>query len=1682
MRETELRIQKYKAMLPRARERVIAALKIFAFSLAMLTVSTFSWITLSIAPEVSGVTTTIAANGNLEIALAGRYDSNGNLLEPAPTQIGDGSLLAAERNITWGNLINLSDPSYALERIVLRPAALNKNSLLTAPLYAAKYNAEGRVVDYDDDFALTKWDGSSGFVKSETKGINAISSVLYETVDYEDPNAQTYKDLAANATLLLRNAAIDFKAMDSKMSPIGGLIETFMSGQLKESSTNPNALTNEVCDPDDVLGFYELMVYMYDVPMESLGEALIDILYMYQVNTSALTNSEKESVYPNPVKFTSVDAFCEGAEAELAAISAARSNAAEKSENFVQNITTELFSSDNFKNTIVKTIKQYIAHREHLERDIATFEAENGIKERAEKAKMGDGSITWGDISTIIQGLVDISTCEIGGWTVDKLAGTGDGMKAAISMVTGGDTQEAVIKDGLIVDIEAMLHDGNGIRVSNLEVKISKDALTAKLESAGYGDLTFALNIVNPGKDYVSVTANVTTYATAKFPTATAYLDIEKANEIVGTPLKSSNYFAQDTYGLSVDFWLRTNAPSTYLILEGEVVYDNNPITAVINTTDADGNAVTETVNVYLATVKRTVVTVTGEGETAETDTQENYFTEQQIYSKTEKNDNNEDVTVWYYVSNSQPVVITNEVNEYTDEDTGIKYTVTTNAVIEGTPEQYLSKNVIGYSGANRIWNDETYLGDTYNADYSTSQGTGSCYTFYLDDPSNENKYLTLLDALRVVFHDADGQYLATAKLDTTLSYSDHGKVTVPLVIMEENSTIYATVDDGNDTLKIPAITTLTKGNAELITALVYLDGALVDNTQVLDSSEIQGKLNIQFGSTYVPNNALENDELRDEEIRVTGDIEGTKEFNYDPDSPRTVKVKVTIDGNTPKIVTGNFVRVINNVQGTLYKSVMFTKTSEEGVWEATVEFDAPGEFLMRSVFIDGIEYEFEKANADEADKVKVTINGFALTSFASVGGLGSSAYHITADSSVSEEFVLKLASDAYVPSSVKAVFVNEDNIYVTVTFDSNISDITEWTGTANFIYSGTYRLTNVVIDTNYYPLPNNVTYTRYVSTGLRANVNVKISDEYLADENLALTNGNIAYLFRGESHVFDVIASVADGSGNSLGYVGDRIQVNYTNNLKSDLYWNGEEYVGEFLVETPGEFKFSNIYLNTYAQSITSSSSADSITCIPTDPVEYLGIVDAVPESVVTAGGNEDNGNIITMRFKNAQASTLYGLFEKRMSENGTPEYVVLAANRTTVGAESDNTNDFTFNITEDGYWKLVETKLSLVYDDTEDKFYLGDGKLSVDEHNNVIFKDSEGNPVDTEEEGFSVESAFDAAGNYYTFDEELPDDYTQTKVVAKFTVTPTISNKQFDGAFMQTHDVTLGLKVTDFANEVIALDSATWMLIKDAGTALEYGGYTYSGDTTPNVIVNDSNKTMTLTNGIGALTATLEIAGSYTSNISYTLDIDGDGAIAENEQFTVKMDDKIIVQSVKPNVTVTGVSNQDTEINTKLTWKQKTGTGYKRLDYTFSETRKNQIDGFEVTVYAKASEDGESCGTGDAGFTRPTLKFKASGVSESATVKFTIPKGDASAINVTLNGTAESSEIKLGSINQVYSLDGYRAWVISVTYTAFGYQGHGNEAKIETITITQDGVVYTVTLDNPIVINNPSSIPTAG
>ena len=149
-KETTARIEEYQSRLPRLKERVVATVSLLLVSVIMLTTASFAWITMSVNPEVADISTSIAANGNLEIALASGTLSS--LTAPGSTQIGDANLPIVSGNLTWGNLVNLSDPAYGLSNIVLRPAGLNKDGLLGSPLYGAAYDESGKHNSYINSF------------------------------------------------------------------------------------------------------------------------------------------------------------------------------------------------------------------------------------------------------------------------------------------------------------------------------------------------------------------------------------------------------------------------------------------------------------------------------------------------------------------------------------------------------------------------------------------------------------------------------------------------------------------------------------------------------------------------------------------------------------------------------------------------------------------------------------------------------------------------------------------------------------------------------------------------------------------------------------------------------------------------------------------------------------------------------------------------------------------------------------------------------------------------------------------------------------------------------------------------------------------------------------------------------------------------------------------------------------------------------------------------------------------------------------------------------------------------------------------------------------------------------------------------------------------------------------------
>ncbi len=163
------------------RKKLFAAIAMLLVACVMTISSTYAWFTLSTAPEVKGITTTVGANGNLEIAL-GTYNTvyaGGIPGSGEGTSMDKAGVTKDVANVTWGNLIDVTG-LYGLESIALFPTRLNASAGLVAnaaPLKYAKYGADGRVTELAGAIKGA-WGGSSFMydVANKPAGVNGIGS------------------------------------------------------------------------------------------------------------------------------------------------------------------------------------------------------------------------------------------------------------------------------------------------------------------------------------------------------------------------------------------------------------------------------------------------------------------------------------------------------------------------------------------------------------------------------------------------------------------------------------------------------------------------------------------------------------------------------------------------------------------------------------------------------------------------------------------------------------------------------------------------------------------------------------------------------------------------------------------------------------------------------------------------------------------------------------------------------------------------------------------------------------------------------------------------------------------------------------------------------------------------------------------------------------------------------------------------------------------------------------------------------------------------------------------------------------------------------------------------------------------------------------------------------------------
>lgn len=1271
-RDTARRIALYHAQLPHLKEKLgVAALGLVIAALVSVS-ATFAWITLSRAPEVTAIDTTLSANGALEIALnRGETPEDADIDESAAF---DEALTAA--NIRWGNLINLNDPSYGIANLTLRPAQLNTAALTTNPFWSAVYGQDGRITELDSRYIYTRYsENEKIFVAadgSEDYGVRAISSYKAQTTGATASAYEVKYKAVMAAHTEVNQYYMNSVTSAENVGSLGDALGTYLQSKVNEKGygyhRDPSKdSANLEMTPNQVQTLLNMFSGL-QTAMEKEKTALVALANLQQYIYAQQNN------YKDP--------YQELTWADIAADAETYDIAGNKHKTG-KDVTCP------GEAVALTNLKSFISNAGAVDSDVAH------LRELVEKTKQGQ-KVYSKEIETQVFHICNGRDVILDGQTVDQALK--DPVKTVLKM-TGG-TLPVVIGSGILRDFEQMAVD------PAYRLPYGKDWSARRNRASVHVDV-----YTSPGKAWViDMTACLSTNASGGSHFMADYGKISPE-------LQGGDRVAQDTYGMAVDFWLRSNAEKTYLTLEGAVVKDE------------------------------------------ETNT------------------------------------------------------------------------VLSFDGVNRVWNTTN---DAILTTASTTQGGGSCYTYYADSPEELQRSLRLLGSMKVAFMNTQsGVLLATAVMDTENYYALNGRVTVPLVLSTVDSmTVPGDAPETTETPDTPdtpaapgegetgsetqlrrAITVLYADREENLTAILYLDGANLTNQDVLSSGDIKGQLNLQFGSSE-PLSTLGDSDLEMATRYVTAEVD-TREFTYEPNTDMTAQVKIHVTGGQPEKMTGFFVREINAQQGTRQLPEMTFTQEKEGDktihWTASHTFTTPGTYYLHYVRMDGVDYRV-------AEPAKVVVSGFTVNSV-TWGGMNNEKTYYTVDGSYQESVTAKVSfTDSTLrPQRLQAVFTHTDGNSVYAELHSDGSGET-WTGSGSFTTSGTYTLRYLMVDGMAYDIGESAK-TLHLYLGLSAKVSQgldsPLTEDYDKDNPEKVYTRNLQVWIR-------------DNAGNPLeGLKGAKITYRPGTSASGAITakltpGSAGYYTAELPIVNPGRYVFDSIDTGGSGTIRTLTEEAPVFTIIPPAPPQYdESSVNSLNVAGVQYALLEQTAYITPIRIQNSGAVHL----EAVVYNSVTQEYYTLRRdNGLDYAADYGGTWTLQLPAYEaengqqrvDGVWQLVCLKLSNCYDGTD----------------KVVLRDA-ANPIVWL--GTTPEAESYKTKNGLTADKTFDFSPLSTEVISTVQVNMepgTTALGDRNTAFMTPYEVAeLGIAVTlkDYANRPIPADQLTGVTLHISYTANEKDANTY-------------------------------------------------------------------------------------------------------------------------------------------------------------------------------------------------------------------------------------------------------------
>lgn len=1616
--ETTARIEQYRNELPRKREKIFAAAMMLAIAIISAASATYAWITLSASPEVTSIDTTVAANGSLEIAMA-----NGTGAAPGRSAAGDSTgkdSNVVRANTTWGNLVNLSDPSYGLANVVLRPAALNSTTgLLTNPLYGVEYGDDGRVTGTvnGDDFAYTYYDPGATTaggmflvdLKGEHLGVRAISTVKYENLEGAEQMNELLKAANSSLTTAKTNYA---KITDETKEPgksyinsLQGLIQVYAQNVIDKKSTSTLDVTMYVPD------LYEMVQDVYDNVMLKTGESYVHMANLYDVLTENKHNGEW---------FVGTNALEE--------LITAYNRGDKQLEGFIK-------AAVGFK----QFVTDYQAFQTYLKKgakddfsDLTTDQQKKSLAYWAYQAQSGS-TVYWSNINTQINWLCDISTATVDGYTLSGLSN----MNTAMKVLKGANPHSAVLHKGVIQRLEKRLGQH------------MKPKITITVDPAGLGTIGALA-----GKQ--TLDAIVTTDAGDPYDAPT---DIEAIKKLNTGSFRGDTATAEDTHALAVDLWLRTNAGASATVTA-----------TTENGTDTDGKSYTKTTEplrayltlegkVRIQEVSERATIKAPDGNTYDaftgTGTVEGQKVEVVAYQKNGK---------YYYI-----------------DDGNVETEIPSEWNLSYTPKMDTREVVVGYDGVNRVWSDTQMAPYEVEGATSTTQGGGSCYTFYASTEADQKRFLDLLGSMRVAFIDGDGNLIGAATMDTEHYYAENGKVTVPLAL-DKTSAVKLGVDKDGDA--VYGLMPLVKNAATRVTAIVYLDGQKLTNQMVLASGDIQGNLNVQFGSCTAykittvtqtgekdsegnpittttveytqegsANEPIENEPVMTETIKVSATLTGSTDVDFDPDKPHSVGVNVKVEGSAdPRNVYVRFIRAISSTQGVQQDIVTLSGNGAD--WTGTMTFDKPGNYVLRTVWVNGVEYDLSH------DPLTVAVKGASVSSLTCDAiTSGSFARIMQSGSSFKTNMTLGFTTSKQTPSRVNGIFMDEDGRQVNVPFYLEGGN---WKGTATFYTSGVYTMRYVEIDGEQFEISENLQPTLELQLGLKSGTRISASAETqqklldMAPAGMTVTptrfvldpskGGKDGVTLTVTTKLYDNTGAEIKGlSGVSIYY--SRVG-SVTGGLDADLTWNASSnaYVGEFHIGTAGTFRFSKIVI-TQASDVSTITAAtadtNSIQVMPPDDAQYM------------------QGDLHTARYQYAPNKDARMTVAIAYSSAAAEVKAVIAAAN---GAEY-----------------TVQGALGV-----EDTAHMTDGITSINLWNFELPKEESTGL----QEGRWTLKAITLYGVYYDgryYDEEtgvtvdVAAENITTKVVNNIVVTLSGNSQNFTGYFMDDHKVNdFTVTVADYEGQAIEAITVDNVKVSYTRGQVSLDTYGYTSDApSPQITGTGSPKNGSATE-YHISEMNFQMAGAYKS-AEVTLTINGVSGTAGKVNGVVlkymvngKASDTCPQFDVKwtaPNVTVTGVSPGTSE---KLT--------IGASGYNYEDNVWNYFEDHLLTVYSYYTRT-TALGQHQCKLSEATLKITNAGsrVSKAEITYSWTSNGGTWKNSWTFNSdkSTDTSTIGAGD-NEWWGSYGSRRDITGTVSLATGEKiaySFAGGLTISTIKMTCDGKDYIVKLSEPLVIRQASA-----